>query len=78
MRRNRRARNAAIDPARLDSDRIYRRVPAAADAVDLSEHFVRKLLLEGKLTRFKIGTAVLVNMNELFGLIRPKRSNRKK
>jgi hypothetical protein len=51
-------------------NRKYLRVAGAADLAKLSPWTVRRYLTDGKLTRYKIGGATLVDEGELLALIR--------
>jgi hypothetical protein len=50
----------------------YLRIPAAAEAAQVSPWTIRRYLSDGRLTRYKIGGATLVAEDELFSLIRPE------
>ncbi len=53
-------------------NRKYLRVSGAADFAKLSPWTIRRYLSDGKLTRYKIGGATLVDEVELLALIRPE------
>jgi len=52
--------------------RHFGRIETAARTADVSAGMIRKLLEQGKLTRYKLGAATLVNLDELIGLIQPE------
>jgi hypothetical protein len=52
--------------------RKYLRVPGAADRAKLSPWTIRRYLSDGRLTRYKICGATLIDEAELLALIRPE------
>jgi len=52
--------------------RRFGRIPTAAQEVDVSDDFIKKLLRDGRLTRFKLGTVTLIDLQELRELVQPE------